>query len=245
MPDGTYLVIDFDKKVVSTVNPQTKTFYQLSIDDFLSFGEKLPSSPGHLSEKTSITFNPTVGQEDRTILDHPATPYDLNLEADITHQAATGRGGGGGGFGGRRRGGGGGYGGGSSGGSFPGDPGTQSSSQIASTGCKINGEAWLISSALGDCDPAKLSIAESCAVLRGAPGLKGLADRIRKTKLTVVGFSYAVSIFDSLGQPPATVPTISAMVSAVDPGRFEASLFTIPGDYTKVPAPAFPLGTTN
>jgi hypothetical protein len=77
LPDGTVMIFDFDKKVVSTLDTRQKNFYQQSIDDFLSFGDKLaPPLSSRFQNQATVTFAPTMGQEDRPIIGHTAAPYD-------------------------------------------------------------------------------------------------------------------------------------------------------------------------
>jgi len=247
-PNGGITLIDFDRKAVSTLDPKQKTFTQVKLDDFLGLGDKISSSiSGHYSAKTTVAFEPTVGQDSRPIAGHPALPYNLDLEGLVSVQRQS-RGGGRGGRGlGSILGGGGIFGGGgsSAGGHSDGFPGSSSGSSLSSAGCKIGGELWLANSSVGDCDRTQLSIVESCTLLRFAPGLKTLSDKIKKTNLTLMGASFTVSVFDRDGTPPTKAPVVTVETKSTYPAHFDQAVFSIPSYYIKVDAPTSPLGTSN
>ena len=249
LPSGAILILDFDKKVVSNLDPKQKTFYQVKLDDYLSAGDKVsPSVGSRYSSKTTLEFEPTVGQDPKTILGLAAAPYNLDAEALLSAQSrgSGGRGGGRRGLGGIL-GGGGIFGGGraSSGGQDSGFPSGQSSSgsHLTSKGCKIGGELWFANSAVGDCDRAELSVAETCALMRFCPGIKSLADKIRKANITLLAANYSVSLYDSSGLPPLKPPSVNIETKSTGHASFENSLFTIPSYYLKIEAPTSPLGT--
>jgi hypothetical protein len=244
-PDGTILIIDFAKKTVSTLDPSAKTVYRLGLNDYLSFGERLPGAmESRYAAQTRVTFEPAVGQDVRSIMNQAATPYNLNLQATVARNLLTtptrpGEGG--------VRGGGSSPGGGDQSGTYPGDPSSSANAGtvLQSQGCQFAGELWMSDFTPGDCDRAQLAIAETCAVMRGAPGLRALTDRIKRSKLTMLAADFSVSVLDDEGQPPTKPPVVSIETRTIDPGRFDLSIFAIPVGYKKIAAPAPPLGSAD
>jgi hypothetical protein len=253
LPSGAILIVDFDKKVVSSLDPKQRTFSQVKIDDYLALGEKVsPMVGSRYTAKTTVAFDSTVGQDSKSVMGLGAAPYSLEIQATVAQSRSSGARGGGGrrGLGGLL-GGGGIFGGGGSGGggrssSDDGYSGSSSGgSRLASLGSKVNGELWLANSTVGDCDRSELSTAEACALLRYTPGLKALTDKIRKSNLTLLAATYTVSIFDNTGQPPSKLPAVTVETKSTTPAALDPALFTIPSDYIKVDPPASPLGTKN
>jgi hypothetical protein len=252
LPDDTSLVFDFDKQTVSGIDSKLKTFYQMKFSDFLGLGEKLPPMfSSRFGVSTRATLESLVGQDDIQILGHDAAPYNVYLGAHLdkfitpadTHGKDRPRRGGGGGNG------------------LPGgglvssdrqsmvqfsggqEGSAKSTIPPSSTGVEIAGAMWLSNFQPGDADRAELALAESCCLLREAPGLKGLIDRMKKGSFTWLGGDLSFAVLDSDGEQPTVVPTISFQAKSFDAGHFLPSDFTIPGDYKKVSPPELTLGS--
>lgn len=231
LPDGTALIFDFDKRIVSSLDSKQKTFCQMKLGDFLGLGERV--SPGiarNYGPTTRTTLEPLVGQDDGQILGHSASPYNLYLGAHIEPVIGPDE-------------------------DKPKKPkrgGADTNSGAApeipayvrptSYGVEVAGALWLSNFQPGDVDRGELAVAECATVLRDSPGLRAFTDRLRKENLTILGGDVSVSILDPDGNAPSSPPMVSLQAKSFASTPTVPSDFAIPSDYKKVPPPDISLG---
>jgi hypothetical protein len=231
-PDGSIKLVDFDAKLISVLDPIQKSFYQMPIDAYLAYGDKLSPQVSGSSVRSTVTFAPMQGQDSRQILDHKAMPFDLDLEDHLARKSSGSRGGG------RRHGGilGGIGGGGSS------DSSDMGGQQPSSGGVKVSGEVWMTDTAPPNVDPDEFSLAELVAMMPFGPGIKELDTRVHRAKSAILAASFSISMLDRNGGDQTSPPSVVAELKSLSPSSVDAGLFRIPADYAKSSPPAPYLG---
>ena len=78
------------------------------------------------------------------------------------------------------------------------------------------------------------------ALFWGTPDLQGLADRVHKTNLLLLGGDYSISDLDNQGAVIGSAPVVSFKTTALSGGALDSSSMVIPSDYSKISNPSSP-----